>query len=94
MPSPPFDAAKAVTFDLSRGLIVDGNTGPRVLVPAVALFALCAAAPASASAPVFRTVLRSRLFILLSLVRVSSSAAAYTAFSLELHGTHPLLALQ
>lgn len=50
MQSPPFDAAKAVTFDLSRGQIVDGSAGPRVLVPADALFALCAAAPADAAA--------------------------------------------
>jgi hypothetical protein len=44
MPSPPFDAAKAVTFDLSRGQIVDEVAGRRVLVPAAALFALCRAA--------------------------------------------------
>jgi len=56
MPSPPFDAVKAVTFDLSRGQIVDGNAGPRVLVPAAALFALCAAAPADAAAGFAREV--------------------------------------
>jgi len=50
MPSPPFNAAKAVTFDLSRGQIVDASAGPRVLVPAAALFALCAASSPDAAA--------------------------------------------
>src|SRR5438128_11963328 len=50
MPSPPFDAAKAVTFDLSRGQIVGGSAGPRVMVPAAALSALCAAASPEALA--------------------------------------------
>src|SRR5215468_10428419 len=56
MLSPPFDAAKAVTFDLSRGQIVDGNAGPRVLVPASALFALSAAAPPDAASAFAREV--------------------------------------
>jgi hypothetical protein len=45
MTSPPFDAAKALTFDLSRGQILDGGAGARVLVPAAGLLALCGAAP-------------------------------------------------
>ena len=50
-----------------------------------------AAAPASARAPVVRMVLRSRLFMMVSLVRVSCSAAVFTAFSHKLHGTCALL---
>jgi uncharacterized protein YjiS (DUF1127 family) len=36
-------------------------------------------------------VLRSWLLIMFSMVRVSCSAAVFTAFSHELHSTHPLL---
>jgi hypothetical protein len=50
MPSPPFEAAKAVTFDLSRGQILDGGSGPRVLVPAAGLMALCHSASPDALA--------------------------------------------
>src|SRR6185369_10331527 len=44
MASPPFDASKAVTFDLSRGEIRKGDDERRVLVTARAVSALCQAA--------------------------------------------------
>jgi hypothetical protein len=47
MASPPFDASKAVTFDLSRGQIQKEDE-PRLLVSAKALLALCQAAGADA----------------------------------------------
>ena len=50
MASPPFDASKAVTFDLSRGQIQKDDAEPRVLVSSRALFALCHSAGADASA--------------------------------------------
>src|SRR5258705_7517598 len=43
MANPPFDASKAVTFDLSRGQIQKEDE-PRLLVSAKALVALCQAA--------------------------------------------------
>jgi hypothetical protein len=43
MANPPFDASKAVTFDLSRGQIQKDDE-PRLLVSASALVALCQAA--------------------------------------------------
>jgi hypothetical protein len=44
MAIPPFDASKAVTFDLERGQLRLGDSPPGVLVPAKALAELCAAA--------------------------------------------------
>ncbi|HMI83682.1 MAG TPA: hypothetical protein VK550_06275 [Polyangiaceae bacterium] len=41
MSNPPFDASKAVTFDLSRGQIQKDGTDPRWLVSASAVIALC-----------------------------------------------------
>ena len=48
MANPPFDAAKAVTFDLSRGQIQKEDEA-RLLVSASALVALCQAAGADAT---------------------------------------------
>jgi hypothetical protein len=48
MANPPFDASKAVTFDLSRGQIQKEDES-RVLVSAKALLALCQAAGADAT---------------------------------------------
>ena len=48
MSNPPFDASKAVTFDLSRGQIQEG-ADTRLLVSARALVALCRAAGADAA---------------------------------------------
>jgi hypothetical protein len=42
MAIPPFDASKAVTFDLVRGHLRTGDSAPGVLVPAKALAELCA----------------------------------------------------
>ena len=50
MSNPPFDASKAVTFDLSRGQIQKEGTDARLLVPASALVALCRAAGVDAAA--------------------------------------------
>jgi hypothetical protein len=44
MASPPFDASKAVTFDLSRGEIRKDGDDRRVLISARAVTALCQAA--------------------------------------------------
>jgi hypothetical protein len=44
MSNPPFDASKAVTFDLPRGQIQKDGADPRLLVSASALIALCRAA--------------------------------------------------
>ena len=49
MATPPFDASKAVTFDLSRGQIQKDDE-PRLLVSAKALMELCHAAGADATA--------------------------------------------
>jgi hypothetical protein len=49
MSNPPFDASKAVTFDLSRGQIQKDGADPRLLVSASALAALCRAAGADAA---------------------------------------------
>jgi hypothetical protein len=54
MTNPPFDASKAVTFDLSRGQIQKGSDA-RMLVSADALVALCRAAGADAAASFART---------------------------------------
>ncbi len=48
MANPPFDASKAVTFDLSRGQIQKDDE-PRLLVAAGALLALCQAAGGDAT---------------------------------------------
>src|SRR5215471_5432641 len=56
MSSPSFDPAKAVTFDLPRGVIRDGGPSIRLLVPARALLALCASAPPDAVAAFARDV--------------------------------------
>jgi hypothetical protein len=48
MAIPPFDASKAVTFDLVRGQLRLGDSPPGVLVPAKALAELCAASGADA----------------------------------------------
>src|SRR5687768_7012230 len=50
MSNPPFDASKAVTFDLSRGQIQKDGAEPRLLVSASALVALCRGAGADAAA--------------------------------------------
>jgi hypothetical protein len=50
MASPPFDASKAVTFDLSRGEIRKDDDERRVLVAARAVTALCQAAGDDATA--------------------------------------------
>src|SRR5690348_4654247 len=44
MANPPFDASKAVTFDLSRGQIQKDGEGPRLLISPASLLALCQAA--------------------------------------------------
>ncbi len=49
MASPPFDASKAVTFDLSRGEIRKDDDERRVLISARAVAALCQAAGADAT---------------------------------------------
>jgi len=49
MSNPPFDASKAVTFDLSRGQIQKEGAEPRLLVSASALVALCNAAGGEAA---------------------------------------------
>jgi hypothetical protein len=49
MSNPPFDASKAVTFDLSRGQIAKEGTDARLLVSASALVALCRAAGVDAT---------------------------------------------
>jgi hypothetical protein len=49
MPNPPFDASKAVTFDLSRGQIQRDGADARLLVSASALVALCRAAGVDAA---------------------------------------------
>jgi hypothetical protein len=49
MSNPPFDASKAVTFDLSRGQIQKDGADPRLLVSASALVTLCRAAGADAA---------------------------------------------
>src|SRR5262245_44225278 len=55
MASPPFDASKAVTFDLSRGQIQKEDES-RVLVSAHALVALCQAAGPDATSIFARAV--------------------------------------
>jgi hypothetical protein len=54
MANPPFDASKAVTFDLARGQI-QKEEEPRVLVSANAVLALCQAAGTDATAAFART---------------------------------------
>src|SRR5579859_5439759 len=49
MAHPPFDASKAVTFDLARGQIQKEDE-PRVLISANALIQLCQAAGGDATA--------------------------------------------
>jgi hypothetical protein len=49
MSNPPFDASKAVTFDLARGQIQKDGSDARLLVSANALVALCRAAGVDAS---------------------------------------------
>ncbi len=51
-----FDPSKAVTFDLSHGLVHLEGAGARVLVPADALFALAGAAGAEAGAALARSM--------------------------------------
>ena len=55
MSNPPFDASKAVTFDLSRGQIQKEGAEPRLLVSASALAALCRAAGPDAVTAFART---------------------------------------
>jgi len=50
MANPPFDASKAVTFDLSRGQIQKDDADARLLISAPSLMALCQAAGADAAA--------------------------------------------
>jgi hypothetical protein len=50
MSLPRFDPSKAVTFDLTHGLVHLEGAGPRVLIPADALLALAGAADAVARA--------------------------------------------
>src|SRR5882757_7370047 len=54
MSNPPFDASKAVTFDLSRGQIQKDDE-PRLLVSARALMELCHAAGGEATSVFART---------------------------------------
>ena len=56
MANPPFDASKAVTFDLSRGQIQKDHTESRLLVSTGALLTLCHAAGAEAAAAFARTL--------------------------------------
>jgi hypothetical protein len=49
MSNPPFDASKAVTFDLARGQIQKDGADARMLVSASALIALCRAAGVEAA---------------------------------------------
>jgi len=56
MPDLRFDPSKAVTFDLTQGLVHLEGAPPRVLVPAAALLALAAAAGAEATAAFARTI--------------------------------------
>jgi hypothetical protein len=51
-----FDPSKAITFDLTHGLVHLDGAGPRVLVPAEALLALAAAAGADAGAALARAM--------------------------------------
>lgn len=55
MSNPPFDASKAVTFDLSRGQIQKDGAEARLLVSASALVTLCRAAGADAATAFART---------------------------------------
>jgi hypothetical protein len=55
MSNPPFDASKAVTFDLSRGQIQKEGAEPRLLVSASALVGLCRAAGVDAASTFART---------------------------------------
>jgi len=56
MGNPPFDASKAVTFDLARGQIQKDDAEPRLLVSADALLTLCHAAGADATAAFARAL--------------------------------------
>jgi hypothetical protein len=56
MSNPPFDASKAVTFDLSRGQIQKPGADARLLVSANAVVALCSAAGAAAAAEFARAM--------------------------------------
>ena len=56
MPDLRFDPSKAVTFDLTHGLVHLEGAGARVLVPADALFALAALAGAEAGAALARSM--------------------------------------
>ncbi len=56
MPDLRFDPSKAVTFDLTHGLVHLEGAPSRVLVPAEALLALAAAAGAEATATFARTL--------------------------------------
>jgi hypothetical protein len=56
MPDLRFDPSKAVTFDLTHGLVHLEGAPSRVLVPAEALLALAAAAGAEATAAFARTL--------------------------------------
>jgi|SRR4051812_47456834 hypothetical protein len=56
MANPPFDASKAVTFDLSRGQIQKDEAEARLLVSAEALLSFCHAAGADATAAFGRAI--------------------------------------
>jgi hypothetical protein len=56
MATPPFDAAKAVSFDLARGVIALRSGASSVLVPVDALGALCRAAGAEATTAFARSL--------------------------------------
>jgi hypothetical protein len=56
MASPPFDASKAVTFDLSRGEIRKDDDERRVLISARAITALCQAAGDAATSAFGRSL--------------------------------------
>jgi len=56
MANPPFDASKAVTFDLSRGQIQKEDNETRLLVSARALAALCRGAGAEATSAFGRAI--------------------------------------
>jgi hypothetical protein len=56
MPEPRFDPSKAVTFDLGSGLVHLEGAPSRLLVPAEALGAICAAAGPEATAAFGRSI--------------------------------------
>jgi hypothetical protein len=56
MPSLPFDASQAVTFDLERGQVRRGESEPGLFVPVPSLLALCEAAGPDATSALARSL--------------------------------------